>query len=109
MAQLLNTREHLRQSARRASNRRRTKCGDAVFRKPPGERRDGTVSVERINAFRSVNVHIDEARDDDVAAQRFANATDVSRCRADLGNPLAFDHERAVTLHATRQDEVGAS
>jgi hypothetical protein len=126
--------QYLAQRMRSARHRRWTKRGDAKLRKPLRNRSNRIPTVERVEAIEPMNMDVDETRKHDMPPQIFLSARGappplaVARRRVfdalpsgaslrpqargvsnNVNDPFAVDDERAPRLHASRQDEIGAS
>src|SRR5262249_52924089 len=92
--------EHTAQRRRTAGHRRRTERRDAVARQTIGDERNGIAvgaDVERIDAVDTVDVNVDEARDDVVAVKRELRIGVARRQRigTNVGDATLVYHERA--------------
>ena len=85
------------------------------FGKPLRNRGNRIAAIERVEALEPMNVHVDETRHHDVPAQIDTSAPVAAASTArrvapsrHVDDPFAIDDQRAIRLHTSGQDEIGA-
>jgi hypothetical protein len=106
-----NGREQSAQLGWRAGHRRRAERRHPITRETTCYLSDGIATVEHIDPFETVHMHVNKPGHDQVAGQintRRTPRTCRTRSTRDVHNPIAINHDRADT-HIVGQNEFRAA